>query len=454
MASYELSRSSVRQMDPGFSGNLGLGTAMLLYNTHWFLKIRWAVIAMLAAFGMTSCLLPEIFRSLGLIPVVRWPLLLAAILAVCNILFLLMARGLKPDSDRKVLSTNIWLQIILDLSVLTVMVHMMGSTDTFMPFAYLFHIVLACVFFGTIESFSVVCLAAAFYLGNVLLEFTGVTAARSIFSGQAHHPCAQDAILAVSAVFVWFIVWYLVSNISRAVRRRDQLLEKADHEMNMQVLRTTHDLKAPFAGIESSIQILKHSHYADLPQPARETIEKIQARSETLRMRIDDILMLGELRAADKSQIVFENIRIDELIREVIAELDAKAKQRRINVAFGMPPAEIKSQRKMLFVMFSNLIANAISYSHGGGNIEISGTVMSGKLTVSVKDRGIGIKAAALPRIFDEYFRTAEALEFNPMSTGLGLSIVKNIVQNLGFDLSVESEEGKGTKFDVTMTLT
>jgi signal transduction histidine kinase len=134
-------------------------------------------------------------------------------------------------------------------------------------------------------------IAAAFYLTSVTIELTGIWSAQGILATGRRMPedtITLNVIFALSAVFVWFVEWYLVSSLSEAVRIRDrrlsianQQLTEADAEQTRQVLLTTHDLKAPFAGIESNVQVLKSQHWEDITEEVKSIITRIDLRAQT-----------------------------------------------------------------------------------------------------------------------------------------------------------------------------
>lgn len=461
MSSVELNPGPEQQSAPWRSPWLdGLGEEVLLENARWFVRIRWVVVAVLAAFGLLCQACPDCVARLAMAMPGPWPWLLAAVLAALNVFFFAFTRRLRIKPRRHAVEACLWLQIVADLLILTVLVHLVGSTDTFIAFAYLFHIVLACIFFAPSKSLLVTALSAALFLGCLACEITGVTPRHTILSVQT--PQLQRPVLAVqyglSAVFIWLVVWYLTSSISKAVRDRDRKLAlanerlmRADQEKNQIVLRTTHDLKAPFGGIESSIQVLRMRDWAALPESARAAVESIETRSATLRERIKDILTLGELRQSAPDSVQDEAVALHELLRAIVEELSARAAQRKVDVQLSAPDISVQSNRRQLTALFSNLVANAILYSHEGGRVEIQAEDGADAVRVRVKDRGIGISEKALPRIFDEYYRTDEAVRFNKMSTGLGLAIVKQVATTLGLGIRVESEQGKGTEFTVSI---
>ena len=223
-------------------GQRGLGNAVLLLNARWFTGIRWIVVGVLVAGGIAGWLLPEVVTQLGFVPPRGWPWMLAGILCGANLVFLYMLRHLNPESPVRSTETNLWLQIVVDLLILSVLVHRVGSVDTFVAFAYLFHIALACIFFTRRHSFIVTLLASSLYMACVCLESSRVIPSPSVLLTTTpftvSHPI-QAIALAASAVAVWFVVWYLVGTLSGAVRARDQQLAeandrimKADEEIN------------------------------------------------------------------------------------------------------------------------------------------------------------------------------------------------------------------------------
>lgn len=440
------------------TGEDSLGNDLLLANGRWFVRIRWVVIAALVAGGLAGWREVLSLSKAEWLPLLGWSFSMTCVLTVANVLFDRFLRGIGGTAAPSRVEFLIWLQIVTDLTVLTVLIHLAGLTDTFLIFAYLFHIVLACIFFPTRKSLLVLALSLILYLGCLALESCGAIA-RHVLPGWPTAPTAPLVSLVnpLSAVFAWCVVWYLTSTLSRAVRKRDHALAlandrlvAADREKNLLMLRTAHDLKAPFAGIETNIEMLKRQEWAALSETTRTLVNAIESRSVTLRERIRDILLLGELRRVEGPVTPDERINLEELLATVMEELSGKAEQRRVGMTFHPLPAAVLSNRRQLQTLFANLITNAIAYSHEGGIVRIAMQCdLRGGVTVIVSDQGIGISEDALPRVFDEYYRSDEAARFNPLSTGLGLAIVKQIALNLGLKVGVTSESGKGTTVEV-----
>ena len=461
MKTFELipSNEITHEFEP--SGKTGLGSDVLKKNSRWFTSVRWIVIAMFGMGGILSLLGSSSLSRLALFVPSAELLALAGILLLGNILFILWQRRFTEETAIREAKLHMWSQIVLDLLVVTGLVHFIGSVDTFIPFTYLFHIAMACIFFPPRESLIVTLVAASLYLLNVILEITGYLPPAGMLTGilsQTERSSLLDLVQCISAIFIWFVVWYFISTLSEEVRKRDQMLseanerlKKANHEKNQQMIVTTHDLKAPFAGIESNVSVLKYQYWEEIPESIKEIIERIAARSQTLRERINDILLLGDLRSRALEHIQAPVMDLREVVQDVVEELKEKAEGRQLSWDMSLPSLKIHGERELFAILLLNLISNAINYSKEHGVIVIRGEYLENAVTLSVKDSGIGIREDALPQIFDEYFRTKEAASFNRLSTGLGLAIVKEIALLLDISIKVDSEEGKGTEFSLSI---
>lgn len=460
MTIYSLKPLQEPKKDSSTKPQHGLGGDVLIHNVRWFIKVRWIVLSVFAAAGVVTSLWPGFMPALGLAPARLWPWVLCGVLAAANIIFLVISRDLDGENQLSRLEHNIWAQIACDLLIVTALVHFMGSTTTFISFTYLFHIVLSCVFFSPSRSFAVTLIAALLFLGCVSIELAGIWPVDGmqppviLTNGPKHLVLLH----ASSAVSVWFVVWALAASLSQIVADRtfqleaaNQRLRIADEDKNQIVLRTTHDLKAPFSGIESNIQILKLQHWGDINEKVKEIILRIEVRAQTLAERIRDILVLGSLRSENRPEAVISDIDLRELFDNILLEIEDRAKTRRIGISMEIPKMEIHGEQRLYFILFSNLLTNAVLYSRENGTVRVKAEENDKAVVVTVQDTGIGITENDLPHIFDEYYRSRRAAQYNSRSTGLGLAIVKEIAQREKLDIEVSSEEEKGTTFSVTI---
>lgn len=430
---------------------------VLVKNALWFTRLRWLVVgALLLAEGLIGAF--RVGSATGLDAWQGMPILLAGGLILGNLGFQAHIRSLKraPRPDAAVYA-NLRIQIVLDLIVLTCVVHLVGSVETFVPFAYLFHIVLACIFFSRRDSFLVVLMAAVLYIGCVALESTGTLEPAGVHSLIFGHDVERtwlDVTIQVGlALTTWVVVWYLASRLVANVRARDQEIHLAYEQLieagrakARHMLRTTHELKGPFAAIHTNAQLLLRGTCGHLSPETRAVVAKIQARSNKLSNQILEMLQLASLRSEDGPGLRASEVPLAALLERVIRSAEPDARARRVVIEAALEPVTVRGSEDQLEMMFTNVIANAHLYSHEGGVVRVTlRPGRAGGAEVTVTDHGIGIKADKLSHVFEEYYHTDEAVRHNRMSTGLGLAIVRHVAFSHQIAIEVQSEPGTGT---------
>ena len=435
---------------------------LLFRSILWFCRLRWTLAGGLAAFGVLG-LFPDLLPRIGLKVHPAWPLALAAVLALANVAFLLHARHLTRLPTPHGTEANLWTQITVDLLVLTVVVHYMGSLETYVAFAYLLHIVLACIFFPRSRSFAVTAIACALYAGCVALEEAGALPTAGIYADgalrQAIARVPGAALLNVAwATVTWVVVWYLASHLSAMVRERDEELAAtnrrlmgAQEEKARHMVRTTHELKAPFAAVDANAQLLLKGHCGPMPEAAREVLGRIAARCRLLAVQIQEMLQVANLQAASRQWLAPVRLNLVEVLRWCMSQVQPVAEEREVVLEEHLRPAWIQGVEDHVKMLFSNLVRNAVRYSHPGGRVVVRCAQAGGEgPVVTIEDRGIGIPPQKLPRIFEPHYRTDEAVRHYRESTGLGLAIVRHVAETHSIRVHVESAPGVGTSFTLT----
>ena len=444
-----------------------IGSDVVVRNVQWFITLRWIVLAVFLATELVGVFFGPVLLSYGIEAPRQWPWILALILGLANIFYFVHVRSLTGQSDPgRSVYLNLWTQIIVDLATLTVVVHFLGSLTTFICFAYLFHTVLACIFFSPRWSLAVTFLVCLLYIGCVLVELAGLIPPAGIYTEQISQQLRTallDSSLRVSVhvgsvVGIFLVVWYLASHLSSAVRQKDrqllianQQLLTADRERTQHMLHTTHELKAPFAAIQSYVQLLMKGYCGPITDDAREVLAKIDARSRRLSNQIREMLQLANLRSARLTDRRTASVDLADLLPRVIATARGMAEARSISFQTDLRRVVVHGVPDQLEMMLANILANAVQYSHQAGTVRVlCRSLADGSAQVCVSDQGIGIREDALPNIFQEYYRSKEAAAHNPMCTGLGLSIVKHIANTHRIAVRVESTPNQGTRFILT----
>ncbi len=468
MAHFELSPSGPKEkLEPRVTLPGQIGSEVAARSVLWLISLRWIVVGVFLAVEVAAVVIGPALRDHFGIEVPRqWPWILALVLGLANLCFFIHARRLSacaPYSTSAFL--NIWTQIVIDLLILTIVVHYLGSISTFICFAYLFHAVLACIFFPPRSSLAVTLMACLLYIGCVGAELAGIIPPAGIYAEQINlalrepflNSPARLSIHVGSAVGIFLVVWYLASHFSSIVRQRDrqllivnERLLAADRERTQHMLHTTHELKAPFAAIQSYVQLLMKGYCGALTEDSREVLGKIDARSQRLSNQIREMLQLANLRSAAGVH-ASEQMDVAGLLSRAVISSQAQAQPRDISFQTDLQSASVYGVADQLEMMLANILSNAVQYSHPAGTVTVSSVRLDdGSARVQIADEGIGIREDALGRIFEEYYRTKEAVKHNPRSTGLGLAIIKHIASTHQIRLTVDSQLGQGTSFTLT----
>ncbi len=240
---------------------------------------------------------------------------------------------------------------------------------------------------------------------------------------------------------------------ARELARAKAELEKLEAVEGRFMLTMVHILRAPVAVIQNSIQLIRKGYVPAEEQP--EMLERIEQRAGELLATLDDLLMLAYLKERVGTQEL-ENVSLAEVLESVLPALSQNAAQRQIHlqVEIAERPA-VRANPHHIRALWTHLLDNAIRYTPAGGQVKVSlSTDSERKQAVgAVSDTGIGIAVDDIPRIFEEFYRTEEAKRMQEMGTGLGLTIVQQVVELYGGTIEVESEVGSGSTFRFRLPL-
>ena len=233
-------------------------------------------------------------------------------------------------------------------------------------------------------------------------------------------------------------------------QRLNDKLQRINDEKTRYLLQATHQLKAPFAAIQSYTDIILGGFTGLIPEKTQDIVKKIKLRCVLLSHSIREMLELANLKSVVHENIQMQVQDVNSLIQESINEVQVIALQKQISIHFNRQEGvcDIMCNAQQMKILFTILLENAINYSTNQTNIEVTTqTDKNNQLLISFKDRGIGIAKKHHKKIFQEYFRTNESVVQHADGTGLGLSIAKQIVDLHGFSIEVFSEPNKGASF-------
>lgn len=214
----------------------------------------------------------------------------------------------------------------------------------------------------------------------------------------------------------------------------------------------THELRTPITSINGFAELLIADD--ELPQQSKEFVTIIANESQRLTRMINVLLEVAQLEGSDRREILKIPLRLDDVVRETILDFQPTAKKKQIQLieqpSQRIPP--VAADKSLISQAVKNLVSNAIKYSPERTTVTVSTALEAEAVRVSVEDRGYGIPAEARDLVWEKFYRVVrEGHEKDEHSTGLGLSFVREVVEQHGGAVALETEEGRGSKFSFTL---
>jgi signal transduction histidine kinase len=219
------------------------------------------------------------------------------------------------------------------------------------------------------------------------------------------------------------------------------------------ILATTHDLRSPMATIEQIVVLLLDGYAGPLADRQRELLSRVRSRGRHQLQLISDLL---DLAAEEDAFLIPRDTvtsSLGELFDAAVESVRPDAEARSITLVARRTPGALNrtAVRGDLENILGNLLSNAVKYTREGGRITAELDAIEEAYRLRVRDTGIGIPAASLPNLFREYYRAPNARELTRHGTGLGLALIKKLVEKYGGKIRVESRVDEGSLFEVVL---
>lgn len=285
--------------------------------------------------------------------------------------------------------------------------------------------------------------------GLVLMLFLG-TGATWLMAGKALKPLGEltDTIEEIGD-----------NNLSRRVEHQDradeigQLAGSFNHMMDKVSASferqqrfsasAAHELKTPLATILVNLDVLDMEEKASAAQMER-VLSIVRTNTERMIRLVDNLFQL----TTEKSSEMCEEVRIDEMFAEILEELSAQVNAKHLSVSLSsLSGIKLTGNRTMLYRAMSNLVENAAKYNRENGSISISASQQQEDIIIKIADTGIGIPKEECERIFEPFYRVDQSRSRSVGGAGLGLALVKDIVEKHRGTIQVCSRAGQGSEF-------
>ena len=214
------------------------------------------------------------------------------------------------------------------------------------------------------------------------------------------------------------------------------------------VANVSHELKTPVAALGLLAETLGAEDDHAVVQRLAQRMEQEAFRVARI---IDDLLNLSRLEGEEV--VRHESVRVQDVVDEAVEQLLPTAGLRSVRFTVTAPPRSwtVQGDHRQLVSALANLLENAVKYSDDSSTVEVAARTDGRTIQLVVRDHGIGIPSRDLGRVFERFYRVDRGRSRDTGGTGLGLSIVRHVATNHGGDVSVESIEGEGSTFTLSL---
>lgn len=238
--------------------------------------------------------------------------------------------------------------------------------------------------------------------------------------------------------------------------RANDRLRKLDEVKSNFISVVAHQLRTPLSGIKWTLNLLLNGDLGEMSTEQKTFLFKAYESNDRMISLVNDMLGADRIESG-KVRYAFQPMQLLDIVDNVLFELLPQANARALKIKFDHSPKDLPkvyADPERIRAVFQNLLENAVKYSHPDGTIEI--TMSHGEnehVLVRIKDDGIGIPKDQQKNIFDRFFRASNAVKAETDGSGLGLYIVKNIVERHDGKIWFESSEGNGVSFYFTLPI-
>ena len=425
---------------------------------YWLVRLRWyAILGIIVAY----------FTAIECLHITIWGLpvcIIIAFLIILNLTSFSFLKYLQRSNVRKslrIVNLIINFQISTDLIVLTFLLHYSGGVENPFIVYYIFHMIIGSIVLSTIESILQTSFALMLVGTMTFLEYTGIL---------KHYPLEGFIItnmynnltylICTGLIFVstsYFVV-YITKTIILESRKHEAAyleanlkLRQKDKIKNEYVMRITHDIKGHITAIQSCISILYNKIPGPLNPQQEEFVNRAYNRIEVLNKFISNLLSLTRRKLQQKHNKKYFDLKNS--VEEVIRITENYASGKNISLIKKIDPSinDIYGEKSSIEEVLLNLIINAVKYSPSGKNVTITAEDKRETVLIEVIDNGMGIPEDETELIFNDFYRASNARNNITEGTGLGLAITKQIIENHGGKIWVNSILDKGTTFSLLL---
>jgi signal transduction histidine kinase len=439
-----------------------LWTLIRSRNT-WFIKLRYIAFFSLILFLLSAQFVLNLkFKSGQFLILV---LISFSILVYNLILYSITKSTILQNDPNKFNPMSLSLiQIGLDILALFLLSYYTGGIESPLYMFFIFHMIIGSMILPGYIIYMVSGVIVFCFFAFSFLEYFAVIPHYAIegFTKIAYYNDLNYILIFATAFGIMiFVSVFFTNTIASSLYRSEQelkvtldKLDEAEKVKQKYTMGIVHEIKSPIVAVQSYLDIILGKYVGPVSSQVEDKIKKARHRTEESINIINDVLNISRIKLLDK--IPKEEFDLKKLILDNIEKRKAQAENKNIDVKFYDKHPENENyngDKSLIDLAFSNLLGNAIKYTNDGGKVEIIINKNEGKTNIEVCDNGVGIPGKDQNKIFRDFYRASNVKDSAYDGTGLGLSVVKQIVEQHGGTVSFQSPSrladihGVGTSF-------
>ncbi len=423
-------------------------------RNNWFIQLRYAAVMMLLImFLVVHYIFKFEFYSIQR----YWFAGISSSIIIYNTFFFIIRKriGCVPGKFNALHFSL--LQMILDLIALTLLVYFTGSIETPLYMLFIFHMIIGSLILPRHVILTISGIVIVVFSTIVMLEHWGII---YHFHISILYPFENvhnvKFIISSLSIFIFTILTTvaITSRIAQRLYKREQQLKETLEELNKAeeakqnyIMAVVHEIKSPIVAAQSLIELVTNGYVGEISAKVKDKLSRTRVRTDEALNLINNILRISKLKL--HGEINFDKTDLVDLINIVIEQKTEMLANKNIQIKINdlrETKNTIYSDPVMLELVFSNIIGNAVKYSNDNQLVEIDISEENNNIKIDISDMGIGIPENEIHKIFQQFYRATNIPNKNVEGSGLGLALVKEIVERLNGFIYIESPSKIGNK--------
>ncbi|MCF8393815.1 MAG: HAMP domain-containing histidine kinase [Melioribacteraceae bacterium] len=420
----------------------------------WFIKLRYTFAALLLMFLLSGeYILNFNFTSTQIQAI----LIIDAGILLYNVI-IHTARKHVVSKPGKFNALHLSLvQSLLDLTSLLFLIYFTGTINSPLYMFFIFQMIIGSLILPGYVVYTVAALFAAIFSLMIIMQYFELLHSHliaGIYLVQPTHNLSYVILFILVFVSLTFVSVYLANSIARRLYKREQearerleALNQAEIAKQKYIMGVVHEIKSPITAVQSLLDLILNKYVGPVDKAIEDKLSRARIRTDESLHLINNILRISKLKLLNITTT--EELDIIEIVQTIMDTRNETAKAKNIDFTYTdnrKSKKVVSGDRILIELAISNVVSNALKYTNENGTVIIEINDSDGFLEIEISDNGIGIPPNELNTIFEQFYRASNIKKFKSEGSGLGLSLVKEVVERHAGKVEVKSPSKIGNR--------